>query len=65
LQKIETNIWQGVNATNGEFDGFQALLAADGDVIDVVGTSVMLPMSFTELGAVVDAIPLPFTARKT
>ena len=56
-QKIETNIWQGVNATAGEFDGFQALLAADGDVIDVVGTSVTAANVIAELGAVVDAIP--------
>jgi len=56
-QKIETNIWQGVNATAGEFDGFQALLAADGDVVDVVGTSVDASNVITEMGKVVDAIP--------
>ena len=56
-QKIETNIWQGVNATAGEFDGFQALLAADGDVVDVVGTSVTAANVITEMGKVVDAIP--------
>jgi hypothetical protein len=56
-QKIETNIWQGVNATAGEFDGFQALLAADADVVDVVGTSVTAANVITELGKVVDAIP--------
>ena len=56
-QKIETNIWQGVNATAGEFDGFQTLLAADGDVVDVVGTSVTASNVITEMGKVVDAIP--------
>jgi len=56
-QKIETNIWQGVNATAGEFDGFQALLAADGDVVDVVGTTVTAANVITEMGKVVDAIP--------
>ena len=56
-QKIETNIWQGVNATAGEFDGFQALLAADASVIDVVGTSVDASNVITEMGKVVDAIP--------
>jgi hypothetical protein len=56
-QKIETNIWQGVNATAGEFDGFQALLAADASVVDVVGTSVTAANVITELGKVVDAIP--------
>lgn len=56
-QKIETNIWQGTNATAGEFDGFQALLAADASVVDVVGTSVTAANVITELGKVVDAIP--------
>jgi hypothetical protein len=56
-EKLENNIWQGAAATNGEFDGFQALLAADATVIDVVGTSVDATNVITELGAVVDAIP--------
>jgi hypothetical protein len=56
-QRIETNIWQGVNATEGQFDGFQALLAADGDVVDVVGTAVTAANVIEQLGAVVDAIP--------
>jgi hypothetical protein len=56
-EKLENNIWQGAAATNGEFDGFQALLAADATVIDVTGTSVDASNVITELGAVVDAIP--------
>jgi len=56
-QKTEENIWQGATATAGEFDGFTALLAADGDVIDVVGTTVTAANVITELGKVVDAIP--------
>jgi len=56
-QKTEENIWQGATATAGEFDGFTALLAADGDVIDVVGTTVDATNVITELGKVVDAIP--------
>jgi len=56
-QKTEENIWQGATATAGEFDGFTALLAADGDVIDVVGTTVDASNVITELGKVVDAIP--------
>ena len=56
-QKIETNIWQGVNATAGEFDGFQTLLAADASVIDVVGTTVDASNVITELGKIVDAVP--------
>ena len=56
-EKLEQNIWQGAAATSGEFNGFQALLAADGDVVDVVGTSVTAANVITEIGKVVDAIP--------
>lgn len=56
-QKTEENIWQGATATAGEFDGFTALLADDGDVIDVVGTTVTADNVIDELGKVVDAIP--------
>jgi len=44
-------------ATAGEFNGFGALLAADGDVVDVAGTSVTAANVITEMGKVVDAIP--------
>jgi len=53
----ENNIWQGANATAGEFDGFTVLFAADSDVVDVVGTTVTASNVITELGKVVDAIP--------
>ena len=56
-EKLENNIWQGAAATNGEFDGFQALLAADATVIDVVGTTVTAANVIEEMGKVVDAIP--------
>ena len=56
-QKTEENIWQGATANAGEFDGFTALLAADADVIDVVGTTVTAANVIDELGKVVDAIP--------
>jgi hypothetical protein len=56
-EKLEQNIWQGAAATSGEFNGFQALLAADSDVIDVVGTTVTAANVITEMGKVVDAIP--------
>ena len=56
-QKTEENIWTGVTANAGEFDGFTTLLAADADVIDVTGTSVTAANVITELGKVVDAIP--------
>ena len=56
-QKTEENIWQGVTANAGEFDGFETLLAADGTVIDVTGTTVSAANVITEMGKVVDAIP--------
>jgi len=56
-QKTEENIWQGVTANAGEFDGFATLLAADATVIDVVGTTVTAANVIEELGKVVDAIP--------
>lgn len=56
-EKMETNIWQGTNATAGEFDGFETLWAADADVVDVVGTTVTAANVIDELGKVVDAIP--------
>jgi hypothetical protein len=56
-QKTEQTIWTGATATAGEFNGFGALLAADGDVVDVVGTSVTAANVITEMGKVVDAIP--------
>jgi len=56
-QKNETNIWSGVNANAGEFDGLVTLMTADGDVTDVVGTTVTAANVIAELGKVVDAIP--------
>lgn len=55
--RIEQNIWSGVNASAGQFAGFQTLFAADSDVIDVTGTTVTASNVITELGKVVDAIP--------
>lgn len=58
-QKIETNIWGGVNANAGEFDGLTVLMAADGDVNDAVTTETSFTAAniVTELGKLVDAIP--------
>lgn len=56
-QKNETNIWAGTNANAGEFDGLVTLMTADGDVTDVVGTTVTAANVIAELGKVVDAIP--------
>ena len=58
-EKTEQNIWRGVNANAGEFDGFQVLATADATVIDVAGVSggVTAANVIGELGKVVDAIP--------
>jgi hypothetical protein len=55
--RIEQNIWAGVNASAGQFAGFQTLFAADADVIDVTATTVTSANVIAELGKVVDAIP--------
>lgn len=59
-EKTEQNIWAGVNANAGEFDGLTVLLAADGDVNDASNgseTSFTSGNIATLLGNVVDAIP--------
>ena len=55
--KIESNIWQGADGDEGEFDGLVTLATADSDVIDVVGTTITASNVIDELGKVVDAIP--------
>ena len=55
--KMERNIWSGAAATSGEFDGFTALLTADGTVNDVTATTVTAANVIAELGKIVDAIP--------
>lgn len=56
-EKNENNIWQGVTANTGEFDGFLTLATADATVLDVVGTTITATNVIDELGKVVDAIP--------
>ena len=57
-QKVEKNIYQGANATAGEFDGFEVTLAADTDVIDVgAGAVVTAANAVEKIGLTVDAIP--------
>jgi len=59
-EKNEQNIWGGVNATAGEFDGFTVLMTADSDVNDAVNTGITSFTSsniITALGNVVDALP--------
>lgn len=56
-EEMETTIWSGTNGTAGQFDGFTTLFAADGDVIDVPGTTVDASNVIAEMGKVIDAIP--------
>lgn len=58
--KNETNIWTGVTANAGEFNGFATLLAADAALPtanEVAGTTVSASNVVAELGKIVDAIP--------
>jgi hypothetical protein len=58
--KNETNIWTGVTANAGEFNGFATLLAADAGLPaaqEVAGTTVTASNVVAELGKIVDAIP--------
>ena len=56
-QQVEKSIWAGAAGTSGEFDGFEALLAADAAVVDVVGTTLNAANIIVEIGKVRDAIP--------
>ena len=58
--KIETTIWNGTNATAGEFAGFKTLFLADADVIDVsspLTTTLDATTVIGEIGRTVDLIP--------
>jgi len=56
-QQVEKSIWQGAATTGGEFDGFQALLTADGgaDVAAVAG-GINAGNVIAEIGKVRDGI---------
>ena len=56
-QRMETNIWTGTDATEGQFAGFITTLGADSDVVDVTGTSSTSSNIIEELGKIADAIP--------
>lgn len=59
-EKTEQNIWKGVTANAGEFDGIATKLAADAALPaaqEVAGTTVTAANVITELGKIVDAIP--------
>jgi hypothetical protein len=58
--KNETNIWSGVTANQGEFNGFATLLASDAGLPasqEVLGTTVTASNVIAEMGKIVDAIP--------
>jgi hypothetical protein len=57
---METSIWQGVNATAGEFAGIMTQLTTDASLPsaqEVAGTTVTADNVITELGKIVDACP--------
>ena len=59
-QRTEQSIWAGDTSTNGQFNGFSTLLAADAALPtgnEVAGTSVTAGNVITELGKIVDAVP--------
>ena len=59
-EKTEQNIWKGVTANAGEFNGFATLLATDAGLPaaqEVAGTTVTAANVIAELGKIVDAIP--------
>jgi len=59
-ERTETSIWQGDTSTNGQFDGFSTLLAADANLPsgnEVTGTTVTSANVIAEIQKVIDAIP--------
>jgi hypothetical protein len=59
-QKNEQNIWRGVNANVGEFDGFVTKLTTDAALPaanEVTGIAITAANVIAELGKIVDAIP--------
>ena len=66
-EKTEQNIWSGVNATAGEFDGFTVLMAADGDVNDAANgaeTSFTSSNIVSLLENTLDAVPSTIYGRE-
>ena len=66
-EKTEQNIWGGVNATAGEFDGFSVLMAADADVNDAANdaqTSFTSSNIVSLLENVLDSVPSTVYGRE-
>tara|TARA_R110001632_G_scaffold169802_2_gene288828 strand:+ start:1187 stop:2104 length:918 start_codon:yes stop_codon:yes gene_type:complete len=53
----ETILWQGADGNEGEYDGFEALFAADATVIDVAGIAAAAGTIQVEMRKVLNAIP--------
>ena len=54
-QKTEQNIWQGANATAGEFDGLVTLAQADANTVKITGTTVTNANVVAEMAKIIDA----------
>ena len=54
---VESSIWAGATGNAGQVDGFETLWAADGNIVDVVGTTVTATNVIAELGKILDAAP--------
>jgi len=54
---IETSIWNGTDATDGQFAGFVTTLGADTDVNDVTATTSTAANAVEEIGKILDAVP--------
>lgn len=54
---VENSIWQGATGNAGQVDGFETLWTADGNIVDVVGTTVTATNVIAELGKILDAAP--------
>ena len=56
-QQVEKSIWQGAASNGGEFDGFQALLTADGGAdVAAIGGGINAGNVIAEIGKVRDGI---------
>ena len=58
--KVENTIWTGVNATDGEFDGFETLLTTNADqpaAMEIAGTTLTAANIQAQMNLVVDQIP--------
>jgi len=57
-EKTESNIWEGVNANAGEFDGLVTLALNDATVTDVASHAAVTAANVIDkLGSIVDAVP--------